>query len=107
MENLIAIEGVGEVVAESIFQYFRDKENLHQVEKILEHIKIAKVKIEKIESALSSKIFVVTGTLEKFSREEAKDEIRKRGSKSIVVFHANPRRSRVCLLLRIAAGVSV
>jgi DNA ligase (NAD+) len=80
IENLERIEGIGPIVAESIVSWFKDKQNIKQLQKLLRHISIIKeaqkggngTKSDK----LKNKTFVLTGTLESMSRDEAKTKIR-------------------------------
>jgi DNA ligase (NAD+) len=76
------IEGVGEVVAQSIFDYFHEEKNIKFIEKLFAQ----GVKIEinnKSQGTKNEKFkgqtFVLTGTLESLSREEAKAKIRALG----------------------------
>jgi len=76
LEDLQEIPDIGPKVAQSIFDWFKDKNNLHLLEK-LEKTGIRLKKDKKIKSGkLEGKSFVVTGTLESMSREKAKDLIR-------------------------------
>ncbi len=79
LEELKKTKGIGEKVGESIYQWFRDKKNL----KLLYDLEKAGIKIEiekpKSQKLLSGKTFVLTGTLESMSREEAKKKIRDLG----------------------------
>jgi DNA ligase (NAD+) len=81
-EELEKIEGVGPIVAQSIVDWFKDKENIKILEKLLRHIKIQKVSSSKplaSSSKLFNKTFVLTGTLSNMSRDEAKQKIRALG----------------------------
>jgi DNA ligase (NAD+) len=83
METLEKIEGVGPIVAQSIVDWFKDKENQKLLERLLRHISIIQEtgqggKKNKT-NALNDKIFVLTGTLESMSRDEAKEKIRALG----------------------------
>ncbi len=73
IKELENISDIGPVVAESIFGWFKDKDNL----KLLEKLKRSGVKYleERVGSRLAGKKFVITGTLEKMSREEARERI--------------------------------
>ncbi|MBU1992126.1 NAD-dependent DNA ligase LigA [Patescibacteria group bacterium] len=76
--GLKMIEGVGEKVAQSIYDWFHNNKNVELLKKLAK----VGVKIQKetaVSRTLEGKKFVVTGTLENFGREEAKDEIKKRG----------------------------
>ncbi len=76
-EELQKINGVGDVVGESVFNWFIKKENNDLVERLLKQIKIQKVENKKTnEDKLSGTTFVITGTLSLMSRDEAKDKIR-------------------------------
>jgi len=79
-ERLEKIDGVGPIVAESIVDFFKSKENEKVIENLLKEVKI-KVEVDesKVESKLFGKTFVLTGTLDKMSRDEAKEKIRNSG----------------------------
>jgi DNA ligase (NAD+) len=75
LEDLSEIEGVGEVVAESIVTWFADPLN----QKLLEKFEKNGVKPERVETSggsLSGQNFVITGSLENMTREEAAERIR-------------------------------
>ncbi len=75
------IENIGPVVAQSVFDYFRHKENIKFVQKLLKNgIKISHE--QKKVGKFTGKTFVITGTLEKMSRDEAKQRIRELGGKT-------------------------
>ena len=78
IDELSEVEGVGEVVAEAIVEWFeepRSKRLLEKFEKYGVHPESA----EEVHGPLSGKDFVVTGSLESMSREEAAEHIRARG----------------------------
>lgn len=78
LEILETISDVGQVVAKSIVEWFNDKVNL----KLLEKLSAAGVLIAKVKTAakiLAGQTFVLTGELESFTRDEAKDKIRNLG----------------------------
>lgn len=77
MDELLAIDGVGDVVAESIAAWFADPDN----EELLEKFKALGIEphYEKKQGRLVGMNFVITGTLEGMSREEAADRIRELG----------------------------
>lgn len=76
--ELQAIEGVGPVVAKAVVEWFSDKENRKLFERLLKQVKIKKEVAAKKAKALGLK-FVLTGTLDNVSRDEAKELIRKAG----------------------------
>ncbi len=79
-EKLEAVEGVGGVVAQSIVDWFGDRENSRELDGLLQYLKIQKVG-GKIKNTLSGKTFVLTGTLSSMSRDEAKKRIKDLGGK--------------------------
>uniref|UniRef100_A0A7C4M522 DNA ligase n=1 Tax=candidate division CPR3 bacterium TaxID=2268181 RepID=A0A7C4M522_UNCC3 len=77
LENLF---GLGEIVAKSIYDYFHDEKNIRFINKLLDvGIEIQKTKKSK---KLEGKSFVVTGTLERFSREVVEEKIRELGGRA-------------------------
>ncbi len=84
-EDLVAIDEIGDVMAQSIIDYFSLETNSN----IISRLKGFGVKMEqeKAEQAISSqfftgKKFVLTGTLELYTRKEAEDLINKFGGKT-------------------------
>jgi len=80
IENWAEIEGVGEKVAESLVDWFADSVNLKLLKK-LQSVGIEIFTEKKVIRKLGGKTFVVTGSLENFSRVGAKDVIKKFGGK--------------------------
>lgn len=77
--DLENISDVGPQVASSIYSYFKDEKN----KKLLQDLQKNGVVIQKVETKKKGKLtgqsFVLTGTLESLSRDEAKDKIRALG----------------------------
>jgi DNA ligase (NAD+) len=81
-EQLAAFHGVGDVNAQALHEWFREKENTQ----MLRHMQSAGVvclqsERSNIEPIFEGKIFVLTGTLPTLSREEARTMIKDRGGK--------------------------
>ncbi len=84
LEDLQKVGDIGPVVAQSLFDFFHNPKNLAVIQKLRD----AGVRFESSEAeapAASSgpfadKTVVITGTLSKFSREQAQEELRKRGA---------------------------
>lgn len=72
-DSLVAIDGVGDVVAQSIVEYF----DTTDLSSLLSFVSLEKEKTNS--SVLSGKIIVVTGTLKDFGRDEIKEIIRNNG----------------------------
>ena len=77
-EELEAIPGVGTVVAQSIYDWFRDKEHRAALDDLLKHVKVQKAE-KKAAGTLTGKTFVLTGTLTSLSRDEAAQKVRDAG----------------------------
>ena len=80
-DDLLEIEGIGEVLANSIADFFKSEKNIENVESLRKILKF-----EKEESVggdkLSGKVCVITGSLQHFSnRNELKELIEKNGGK--------------------------
>ncbi|HRY60207.1 MAG TPA: NAD-dependent DNA ligase LigA [Patescibacteria group bacterium] len=72
--------GIGEVVAKSIYEYFQNEKNVKLLDKLMK----AGIEIQKSKKSkkLENKSFVITGSLQKFSREVAEELIRTQGGKA-------------------------
>ncbi len=78
--ELQQINGVGDIVGKSVYDWFSDKENNNLVNRLLKQIRIQSVKHEnKKIGKLSGKLFVITGALSSISRDQAKEKIRSLG----------------------------
>lgn len=87
-EELESIEGIGEKVASSIHSYFKDNANIEEIHRLISHgVKIlSPEKKKKIEGHLfSGKTFVLTGSLQNYTRDEASALIKERGGKTVGV----------------------
>jgi len=80
LEDLQKINGVGDVVAQSLIAFFADKENKKLVDNLLAQVKIEKASASDADAKkLSGLTFVITGTLSSMSRDSAKSKIRSLG----------------------------
>jgi DNA ligase (NAD+) len=78
LDGLMLVEGIGDIVAESLLAWFADPDN----EKLLEKFDKIGVKPHyesRARGPLHGKSFVITGTLEKMSRDDAADKVRALG----------------------------
>ncbi len=79
--ELVAIDGVGPVVAESIVEFFKKDENRKIIDDMIANgVKIFRDNAHK-QDTLAGKIFVLTGILETLTRSEAKRAIEEAGGK--------------------------
>jgi DNA ligase (NAD+) len=79
-EEINSIENIGPVVAKSIYEFFKDKNNLHFIEKLKEN-GVEIITEKKKVGVFTEKTFVLTGTLPTLSREDAKKKIIENGGK--------------------------
>lgn len=82
IDELQKIEGIGPKVAQSVYDWFKDKHNLKFLEKLLSRIKITPMSRFRLDiggARLEGKTFVLTGMLKNLGREEAKEKIRMLG----------------------------
>lgn len=80
LETLRSIREIGPVMAESVYNFFRSKENM----KVLKKLKDAGLRMSGAASVakggpLAGKTVVITGTLKSYSRSDAEELVRKLG----------------------------
>jgi len=82
-EELQNVNDIGPRVAEEIFNWFRDKDNLKLIEELRENgVKIKDLKIERLKDLkFAGMTFVLTGSLQSMSRDEVEEKIRELGGK--------------------------
>lgn len=82
-EELVNIENIGEIIAKSVYDYFKKDVNI----KLIDDLKTiglnmtASAKEQNIDDDFKNKTFVLTGSLDKMSRDEASIKIENRGGK--------------------------
>ncbi|MEK9132666.1 MAG: NAD-dependent DNA ligase LigA, partial [Patescibacteria group bacterium] len=82
LEEINGIEGFGDIVANSVYEFFKSNQAAHLLEK-LEKVGITVFSdISEKKTALTGKKIVVTGSLKNFGREEIKDAIKRAGGVS-------------------------
>jgi len=83
VEDLTSIHEVGPETAESIVSFFREKTNRDEIERMKKlGVKATVERVEKKEGLLDGKVFVFTGALKSFSREEAKSLVEELGGRA-------------------------
>jgi len=80
-KQLEAIDGIGDVVAKKIHDWFADKENQQVLAHLFDEIDITVPEIENGKLS-EGETFVFTGSLEHFTRDEAKQKVRTLGGQS-------------------------
>ena len=80
-EELVEIEGIGEVLASNIVSFFQDPENSRVVDALLKEVRIQKQESTE-EASLAGLTFVITGSLVSYpNRDALKAEIESKGGK--------------------------
>jgi len=80
VERLMQIKDVGPVVAENIYWFFQQKHNLEVIDRLLKYGVIWPQPIISNKLPLSGQIFVLTGSMQKYSRDEARDMLQNLGA---------------------------
>lgn len=80
-DELLEIEGIGEVLANSIVDFFKDSKNIENVKSLREVLVFEREEAAGSDS-FAGKVFVITGSLEHFTnRNDLKELIEKNGGK--------------------------
>ncbi len=79
VEELTAMENIGEITAKAITAYFEDEENLNELIRLREAGVAPTYSAEKQEGVFSGESVVLTGSLQSFKRSEAQKLIEARG----------------------------
>jgi DNA ligase (NAD+) len=84
VEELNNINDIGPILAQSVYSYFKDENNLREIEEL----KSLGVNTtyhgvqEQLHEAITNKKFVITGTLEAYTRDEIKEILEAHGGKA-------------------------
>ena len=82
VEELIEIDGIGEIMAEKFCQYFADEDNIKKLDNLLKEVNIAEPEEKTTPQNMDDLTFVITGSVEHFAnRNELKSYIEKHGGK--------------------------
>ncbi len=81
-EQLIQIDGIGDVMAHEIVSFFHDEHSMFALDNLLQYINIKNPEIKIIENnLLNGKRVVLTGTLSRYTRDDAKSILEQHGAK--------------------------
>lgn len=84
LEELIAVDEIGERIAESVRQYFAQEKNIQFIQRLKSYglqMEITESTVQQ-GTALQGYTFVISGVFSKFSRDEAKELIENNGGKT-------------------------
>ena len=86
MQQLMEVEGVGEVIAKSVIAYFHNPVNQDIVERLRSYglqMQLSEVQINGASNKLAGKSIVISGVFAKHSRDEYKALIEQHGGKNV------------------------
>ena len=80
-EDLALIKDIGNIIAKSVYDYFRDENNINLINKLkADGVNMSYLKeVSTEETIFTGKTFVLTGSLERFTRDEAKARVEELG----------------------------
>ena len=101
LEDLTKINDIGDIIAKSIYDFFKDEQNIEMINRLKElHLNMNYLGEKIVEKeAFKDKTFVITGTLINYTRDEVKHIIENNGGKtsdsvskktSVVIVGDNP-----------------
>lgn len=82
VSDLSEMDGIGDVVAEALSSWFADPENQALLERLSGHLSVSTVTREGTGGPLEGVSVVITGSFERFSREEGEAMVRRAGGKT-------------------------
>lgn len=78
--ELAEVFGVGEIVAESAYRWFRDRDNAALLRRLRKHVRVVPYAVNSVaHGAFAGKTVVPTGSFETMSRDQVKERIRSAG----------------------------
>jgi DNA ligase (NAD+) len=85
-EELIAVDEIGDRIAESLVAYFSDENSLVLLKRLIEkglQFEVIEVENNNLSDKLEGKAFVISGVFEKHSRDDYKKMIEENGGKNV------------------------
>ena len=86
LEELLAAPEVGEKIAESVYQFFRNPESQREIERLRKSglaMESTAKEPEKVSDVLGNKSFVISGVFKNYEREQLQEIIIKTGGRSL------------------------
>ncbi|SFO65361.1 DNA ligase (NAD+) [Cohaesibacter marisflavi] len=80
-QDLLGIDGIGAIVARSIVEFFNEEHNEEVIDALLQEVTPQEAEAVQTDSSVSGKTVVFTGSLERLSRTEAKNQAESLGAK--------------------------
>ncbi len=86
LQDLMAVDGIGEVIARSVMAYFHNPDNLETVARLRSHglqMQLSEEQMQESGDKLKGKTIVISGVFQKHSRDEYKEMIERNGGKNV------------------------
>ena len=86
VDELIEVEEIGDIIAESIYRYFNNEKNRELISRLKNagiQFEIKEESVQNISDKLSGKSIIISGVFQNFSRDEIKVMIEKHGGKNV------------------------
>lgn len=86
LDQLLEVDGVGNVIAESVIRYFNDKENIEIINRLRGYglnMKLSELQLSDRSDTLAGKSVVISGVFQHHSRDEYKQIIEQHGGKNV------------------------
>ena len=78
---MLAIDGLGDTAVDALGRFFAEAHNKAALDRLLKHVSVEDAEQIAAQSPVSGKTVVFTGSLEKFTRDEAKARAQSLGAK--------------------------
>ena len=86
LQDLVEVEGVGEVIAKSVISYFHQRENISIVQRLRDkgvQMSLSEEQLQGASDKLAGKSIVISGVFARHSRDEYKQLIEQHGGKNV------------------------
>ena len=81
--EIAAVHGLGEAVADSLTAWFADLDNSAYLDRLVAHLRVREGGTRARDGVLAGKTIVLTGSLSRYSRDEAAERVRAAGGKVV------------------------
>ena len=86
LQDLVEVEGVGEVIAKSVISYFHQPENITMIQRLRDkgvQMSLSEEQLQGASDKLAGKSIVISGVFARHSRDEYKQLIEQHGGKNV------------------------
>ena len=86
LQDLVEVEGIGEVIAKSVISYFQQPENVSMIQRLRDkgvQMSLSEEQLQGASDKLAGKSIVISGVFARHSRDEYKQLIEQHGGKNV------------------------